>query len=352
VTKPLTTLAQLADATLISPERAETLAPVVARYALSISPALTELIDRNDPSDPIGRQFIPSADELNTTRQERADPIGDAAHSPVPGVVHRYRDRALLKIVSVCPVYCRFCFRREMVGPGRETALSPEALERALAYFADHPEICEVILTGGDPFVLSPRRAAEITRRLAAIPHVKTVRWHTRVPVVEPARVTPEFVQALKADGIATVVAVHANHPREMTAGARAVCALLRDADIRLLSQSVLLKGVNDDVATLAALLRAFEETGIAPYYLHHPDLAPGTSHFRLGIEEGRELMRQLRERMPRARLPKYVLDLPGGFGKVALETADVVRVDADNWHIRDPKGQWHAYPPRQESKI
>jgi lysine 2,3-aminomutase len=259
--------------------------------------------------------------------------------------VHRYRDRALLKIVSVCPVYCRFCFRREMVGPGRETALSPEALERALAYFADHPEIREVILTGGDPFVLSPRRAAEITRRLAAIPHVKTVRWHTRVPVVEPARVTPEFVQALKADGIETVVAVHANHPRELASDARAACARLAGADVRLVSQSVLLKGVNDDVATLAALLHAFEEIGIAPYYLHHPDLAPGTSRFRLGIEDGRELMRQLRERMPR--LPKYVLDLPGGFGKVALETADVVRVDADNWRIRDPRGQWHTYPPR-----
>jgi lysine 2,3-aminomutase len=311
-----------------------------------VSPALAALVDTDNANDPIARQFIPSADELNTAPEERADPIGDNAHSPVPGVVHRYSDRALLKIVSVCPVYCRFCFRREMVGPGRDNALSPEALARALAYFADHPEIREVIQTGGDPFILSARRAADVTQRLAAIPHIKTIRWHTRVPVIEPERVTQDFVQALKADGVETVVAIHANHPRELTAAARGACARLRDADIRLLSQSVLLRGVNNSVEILASLLGTFEEAGIEPYYLHHPDLAPGTQHFRLGIEEGRALMRKLRARMPRRALPKYVLDLPGGFGKVPLESGKLESLGEGLWRIRDPKGRWHNYPP------
>ena len=347
MTKPLTTAGQLAAARLISAEDTRVLAPVAARYAVSVSPMLAALIDPDDPADPIARQFIPSSDELTATPEERVDPIGDNAHSPVPGVVHRYEDRALLKIVSVCPVYCRFCFRREMVGPGRETALSPEALARALEYFADHPEIREVILTGGDPFVLSARRARDITQRLAAIAHVKKVRWHTRVPVVEPSRVTEEFVRALTDGRVETIVAVHANHPRELTGDARAACARLRDAGIRLLSQSVLLKGVNDDTDALAALLRAFAETGIEPYYLHHPDLAPGTAHFRLGIEEGLALMKTLRARVPGTCLPKYVLDLPGGFGKIPLESDNVVRAGQNDWRIRDSKGCWHTYPPR-----
>jgi lysine 2,3-aminomutase len=175
---------------------------------------------------------------------------------------------------------------------------------------------------------------------------VKTIRWHTRVPVVDPELVKPEFVQALKANGVETVVAIHANHPRELTPDARAACSRLTSAGIRLLSQSVLLKGVNDDVDTLVALLRAFNETGIEPYYLHHPDLAPGTSHFRFGIEEGRALIRALRLRLPESRLPKYVLDLPGGFGKIPLESDHVERAGEDGWRIRDREGRWHDYPP------
>ncbi len=346
MTKPLTTLDQLARAKLIAAEQVEALAPVVALYAVSLSPGLAALIDRNDANDPIARQFVPSAEELHIVPEERTDPIGDAPHSPVPVVVHRYRDRALLKIVSVCPVYCRFCFRREMVGPGQENMLSREALDRAIGYFAEHPEIREVILTGGDPFVLSARRAGEITQRLAGIAHVKVLRWHTRIPVVDPARMTAEFVRALYHEGVETVVAVHANHPRELTSEAREACVRLRDAGIRLLSQSVLLKGVNDDVDVLVALLGAFTEIGIEPYYLHHPDLAPGTGHFRVGIEEGRSLMQALRARLPGEHLPKYVLDLPGGFGKVPLESDDVERADERTWRIRDPKGRWHSYPP------
>ena len=316
---------------------------VAQRYAVSVSPTLLALIDPADPADPIARQFLPSLDELNTLPEERADPIGDAAHSPVPGIVHRHRDRVLFKAVSSCPVYCRFCFRRESIGPGKPNTLSPQDFEAALAYIAAHPEIWEVILTGGDPFILSPRRAAEITQHLAAIPHVKVVRWHTRVPMVDPARVSDDFVAALLAPGMTTWVAIHANHSNEFSADARRALARLSAAGIPLVSQSVLLKGVNDTVETLAALMRSFVETGIKPYYLHHPDLAPGTSHFRIGIEEGLALVRELRGCVSGLAMPTYMLDLPGGFGKVPLESHNVEKTQTGH-RIRDGRGQWHDY--------
>src|SRR3954471_14466129 len=260
---------------------------VARKYAVAVSPHLLSLVDPADPHDPIARQFLPSLEELNTLPEELADPIGDEAHSPVSGIVHRHPDRVLFKVVAACPVYCRFCFRRETIGPGKDNALSKDDFEAALAYIAAHGEIWEVILTGGDPFILSPRRVAEITQRLAAIAHVKIIRWHTRVPVVDPDRVSDALVAALHAPGATTWVAVHANHAREFSHPARTAIARLVDGGIALVSQSVLLKGVNDKVETLAALMRTFAENRIKPYYLHHPDLAKGTSHFRIGIEDG-----------------------------------------------------------------
>ncbi|HEY0283648.1 MAG TPA: lysine-2,3-aminomutase-like protein, partial [Rhizomicrobium sp.] len=332
-------------------ERAAALAPVAARYAVALSDTVAKLIDRTDPSDPIARQFIPSEAELIATPQERADPIGDDAHSPVPGIVHRHRDRVLFKLVHACPVYCRFCFRREMVGPGGETALSPQAFEAALAYIESHPEIWEVILTGGDPFILGARRAGEVGVRLASIPHVKVIRWHTRVPVVDPAHIDDEFVASLIVPGAATIVALHANHSRELTAEARAACARLIDAGIPMLSQSVLLRGVNDDVETLEALMRAFVETRIKPYYLHQADLAPGTSHFRVPIEEGQALMRELRARVSGLCVPAYVLDIPGGYAKAPLNSSDVEQ-SGSGYRVRDHAGRWHRYPPEGFSDI
>ena len=305
---------------------------------------LLALVDPADPDDPIARQFLPSLAELNTLPQELADPIGDAAHSPVAGIVHRHPDRVLFKVVAACPVYCRFCFRREMIGPGKDNALSKQDFDTALAYIAAHPEIWEVILTGGDPFILSPRRVAEITQRLAAVPHVKVIRWHTRVPVTDPDRVTDDLVAALHAPGATTWVAVHANHAREFSSDARAAVARLVEGGIALVSQSVLLKGVNDTVESLAALMRAFVENRIKPYYLHHPDLAPGTSHFRTDIEDGLALMRALRARLSGLAMPTYMLDIPGGFGKVPLESADVEKT-ATGHRIRDARGVWHDYP-------
>lgn len=295
------------------------LAQVAARYAVAITPAMEALIDASDPADPIAAQFRPDARELEVLSDESGDPIGDSAHTPVKGVVHRYPDRVLLKPLHICPVYCRFCFRREMVGPDGDGTLSSAELDAALTYIEAHPAIWEVILTGGDPFMLSARRAREITQRLAAIEHIKIIRWHTRVPAVDPPRVTPEFVDAIKTHSAATYVVLHANHAREFTSEARAAIARIVDAGIPMLSQSVLLRGVNDDVDALEALMRALVEARVKPYYLHHLDKAPGTSHFRCSIAEGQALMRELHARASGLALPSYVVDGPEGKRRVVV---------------------------------
>ncbi|MGV8853352.1 MAG: lysine-2,3-aminomutase-like protein [Devosia sp.] len=329
-------------------QHADVLRPVTEKYAVGITPDVLALIDVNDPDDPMARQFVPSAAELVTTPDERADPIGDLTHSPVEGIVHRYPDRVLLKAVHVCPVYCRFCFRREMVGPQGLGTLTPPQLDAAVAYIADHSEIWEVILTGGDPLVLSPRRLREMMARLAGIAHVKIVRFHTRVPVVEPDRVDAAMIAALKASGKTTYLAVHANHPREFTEAARAAMARMADGGIALVSQSVLLKGVNDDVETLAALMQAFVENRVQPYYLHHPDLAPGTSHFRVSIARGQALVSALRGRISGLAQPTYVLDIPGGHGKADIGAARIVGSEG-HYSVRDWQGVEHVYPPPAE---
>ena len=341
----LKTAADLVAAGLAPAERGADLARIAARYAVSIPAALAALIDRHDPSDPIARQFVPDARELAIHPAEIADPIGDDLKSPVKGIVHRYPDRALLKLVAVCAVYCRFCFRREMVGPGKAQALSEAEFEAALSYLRAHEEIWEVVLTGGDPLVLSPRRIAAVTRKLAAIPHVKVLRWHTRLPVADPERVTAAMAKALAgADGKAVFVALHANHPRELTPEARAACKRLIDAGIAMVSQSVLLKGVNDKVETLEALMRALTETRIKPYYLHHGDLAPGTSHLRTTIAEGQALMRALRGRLSGLAQPTYVLDIPGAYGKVPIGPGFVEARGGGKYEVRDAAGGAHGY--------
>ncbi|MGV3651480.1 MAG: lysine-2,3-aminomutase-like protein [Devosia sp.] len=323
---------------------------VAARYAVAMTPAMAALIDRDDPADPIARQFVPDARELQTTPEEREDPIGDLSHSPVEGIVHRYPDRVLLKAVHVCPVYCRFCFRREMVGPEGLGTLSPEALDRAIGYIAAHPEIWEVILTGGDPLVLSARRLREMMERLAAIDHVRIVRIHTRVPVVSPERIDDALVAAIRSSGKASYLAVHANHAREFTAEARTACGRLSDAGIVLLGQTVLLRGVNDDADTLAALMRAMVETRIKPYYLHHPDLAPGTAHFRVSIAEGQSLVAGLRGRISGLCQPTYILDIPGGHGKAPIGANPIEEIAPGCHAVTDFRGHRHLYPPAPES--
>ncbi len=339
---PLRTPAALADAGLIAADRLPALERVAARYAVAVTATSLQLIDPADPDDPIARQFIPHEAELEPAPGDLADPIGDAVHSPVEGIVHRYPDRVLLMPTHTCASYCRFCFRRETVGPDGEGSLSPDALRRALAYIAERPQIWEVILTGGDPLILSPRRLGAIMDALKAIDHVKVVRLHSRVPAVDPARVTPALIAALRRSGKAVYVALLANHPRELTAEARAACARLVDAGVPMLSQTVLLRGVNDDPDTLAQLMRAFVETRIKPYYLHQADLAPGTAHLRTPLPEGQALMRGLRGRISGLCQPTYVLDLPGGHGKVPVGPG----YEREDGAVEDPWGAAHVYPP------
>lgn len=344
--RSLKTPQELEAAGLVAPDRLDAIRAVADRYAIALTPTVLSLIERDNPADPIARQFVPDAAELVTTPEERADPIGDAAHSPVKGIVHRYPDRVLLKAVHICPVYCRFCFRREMVGPQGDGTLAPDELAEALSYIRGQSEIWEVILTGGDPLVLSPRRLAEIMRGLAAIDHVKIIRFHTRVPVVDPHRIDEALIAALKESGKTVYIALHANHPNEMTVDARGACARLVDAGFPMVSQTVLLKGVNDDPVVLGDLMKAFVETRVKPYYLHHPDLAPGTGHFRMDIEEGQRIVSALRGAISGLCQPTYVLDIPGGHGKAVIGES-AIRGEGGCYSVSDFRGGEHEYPPK-----
>ncbi len=303
---------------------------VGARYAVAITPAMQALI--GNPDDPIGRQFVPHPAELDHLPHELADPIGDDAHSPLPGLVHRYPDRVLLKPVLVCPVYCRFCFRREHVGPGGG-GLTQGQTDAALAYIAARPAIKEVILTGGDPLMLAPRRLAELLARLRAIPHLELLRLHSRVPVADPGRIDADLAAAL---GPVWLV-VHANHASEFTPAAADALRRLHQAGASLLGQSVLLRGVNDSAAALEALFRAMLRAQVKPYYLHQLDPAPGTARFHVPIEEGRRMLAELRGRVTGLAWPTYVLDIQGGHGKVPIGPEYL-----DATHVRDPWGQAH----------
>jgi lysine 2,3-aminomutase len=333
--------ADLASAGLISKERVGEIERVAARFAVALTPAVVDLIDRGDPADPIARQYLPDVRELDAGAGERPDPIGDDAHSPLKGIVHRYPDRVLLTPILHCPVYCRFCFRREKVG-GEQAMLSEAELAAALDYVRGHPEVWEVVVTGGDPFMLPLARLETIMSALGAIPHVAVVRFHTRIPVSDPARVSAALLAALET-GKALWVALHCNHAREFSPAAEAACRRLVSAGIPLLGQTVLLKGVNDTAEAIEALMRAMVRNRIKPYYLHHPDLATGTSHFRTGIAEGRAIVRRLRGRVSGLCQPTYVLDIPGGFGKARIGPDDL----AEDGSIEDWQGRRHPYPPQ-----
>ncbi|HUS97276.1 MAG TPA: lysine-2,3-aminomutase-like protein [Hyphomicrobiaceae bacterium] len=340
------TIDDLADAALVAETDLAPLQAVADRYAVAITPLIAELIA--DGAQGIAEQFLPDVRELTTHPAELADPIGDKTHSPVRGVVHRHPDRVLLKPVTLCPVYCRFCFRREVVGPGLDAVLSAQEMDAAMDYIASHHEIWEVILTGGDPLILSPRRISEISKRLARIPHIKVVRWHSRVPVVSPERITQDCIEALRVPDRAVFIALHANHASELTPQARRACAALVDAGFPMISQTVLLRGVNDTPASLAALMRAFVENRIKPYYLHHADLAPGTSHFRTTIAEGQALTASLRRDLSGLCQPTYVLDIPGGRAKIPIAAASIKSARTTGtveYKIEDGRGYTHIYP-------
>lgn len=342
--RTLTSVDALVEAGLLSADESEAMRCVEERYAIALTPHLREQIDQNNPNDPIARMFVPQLAELETRAEELFDPIGDEANSPVKGIVHRYPDRVLLKPVGVCPVYCRFCFRREMVGPQNADTLSPSQLGRAIDYIRAHPEIREVILTGGDPFMLSPTRMRQLGTALAKIEHLDVIRWHTRMPVAVPSRIDEALCDALVVPGKAVWVSIHVNHARELTPEAAEAAKRLLSKGLPLVSQSVLLKGINNTIEALVDLMRALLRVGIKPYYLHHPDLAPGTGHFRVSIEEGQALYRELVDRVSGLAVPDYVLDIPGGVSKARIASSDCKRVQGGH-RLRGRDGEAYFYP-------
>ncbi len=320
-TRTLRSAADLADAGFLPSGSEAAVTRVGERYSIAVTPTVTGLIDRADLADPIARQYIPDPAELLTAPHELEDPTADAPFTPVTGVVHRYPDRALLKPLLACPVYCRFCFRREAVGADGGV-LGEAELEAALGWFARTPAVREAILTGGDPLMLSPRRLGAILGRLGAMPHLEILRIHSRVPVAAPDLVTAALAEALGATGTPLYLCVHANHAREFSPAAVEALGRLHRAGVVLLGQSVLLRGVNDSAEALEELFRAMLRARVKPYYLHQLDPAPGTARFAVPVEEGRAMLRALRWRVSGLAWPTYVQERPGGAGKVPLGPA------------------------------
>lgn len=346
--RALTSGPDLAGEGLIDASEVDDAEAVRSAFEVRIPPAYLSRLAGRDPEDPIWRSVVPTPAELDTRPEERADPIGDAAHTPVAGITHRYPDRALLKPTHTCAVYCRFCFRRETVGDAERT-LKRSDLEAALAYIERTESLWEVILTGGDPLVLSDERLAGIVERLRGLDHVRVLRFHTRVPLVLPARVTDELLEILAPAGRRAkpaYVVTHINHVHELGPEAEEALARLADRGVPLLNQSVLLKGVNDTPEAMEALLRRLVELRIRPYYLHHGDLARGTGHFRTTLTAGQELVRALRGRLSGIALPRYVLDIPGGYGKVPVGPRYLTPDGPDAYRVEDPEGRTHRYPP------
>jgi lysine 2,3-aminomutase len=340
--RTLRTPAELLDQGLVAAEDRAAIERVADTFAVAISPTMRARIAAEGPGGAVARQFVPSPEELHVLPEECEDPIGDAAYVPVKGITHRYPDRLLLIPVHTCAVYCRFCFRREKVGPGEEY-LNAEDLERALDYIRSKPDLREVIVTGGDPLVMSPRRIKYIVDELAKIPNLDVIRFHTRIPLVAPERITDELLSVFDVDKVVCVV-VHTNHAAEFGDEGRAAIRRLRKAGVMLVSHHVLLKGVNDTVEALTGLLRECVRNGVKPYYLHHCDLAEGTSHFRTTFDEGQQLMRGLRGHVSGLAQPTYVLHIPDGHGKVPIGPSYIARTDRA-WIITDYKGAQHEYP-------
>ena len=341
----------LFDRGVISSVELASLGQITAHFKTLVTPYYLSLIDREDPQCPIRRQAIPHADELILTSGERDDPIGDRAHAPTPIIVHRYPDRALLFPTYECPMFCRYCFRKEALNEA--PIRLHQALPESIAYLRDHPEITEVILSGGDPLMLSTARLSGLLDSLSNCP-LKRLRIHTRMPVTLPQRIDEKLAEAISAWRLnkAVTVIAHFNHPREVTPEAASAFKVLKRAGVTLLNQSVLLRGVNDHDGLMRELCLRLGDHGVIPYYLHHPDLTRGTHAFRVSLSRGLEIYHKLRGTLSGYLIPRYVIEIPGGYGKIEVDSESVRCGSAQGeWWLTSPlDGSVHLYVDPAES--
>lgn len=316
---------------------------VEEQFRTFVSPYYLSLVNRADPHDPIARMAFPSSAEASTIGLR--DPIGDLDQKAAPRLTHRYRDRALLHVTNLCPMYCRFCFRKNLMNE-KEEELYAGDFDQAFAYLAAHPEVEELILTGGDPWMLSNEKLSALVERVAEeLPSIQRLRFHTRMPVTLPSRVNEGLLGAIvRPNNFRTLVVTHFNHPRELTPEAKKATDALADRGIILLNQAVLLRGVNDSAETLRTLFVGLGNRGILPYYLHHCDLVAGAEHFRLPLREGRAIVAELRGKLPGYLLPEYVLDLPGGRGKIPVGRSFVESENNGEYLLRGREGERIPY--------
>jgi len=339
----ITSTAQLEKLMELTPDERAGCEHANRKLALAITPYFFNLIDRQDPDCPIRKQVIPRAAEQAISEGEMLDSLGEDEHSPVSGLVHRYPDRVLFLVTDRCAAYCRYCTRSRLVSNAQDYNFHPE-YEEGLRYIAAHPEIRDVLLSGGDPLLLSDAKLEHLLSRLRAIPHVEFIRIGSRIPVFLPQRITPELCAILRRHG-PVWMSIHVNHPRECTADLRAACERLAFAGVPLGNQSVLLRGVNDDVDVMKALVHRLLRMRVRPYYLYQMDLITGGAHFKASVRKGIEIIQALRGHTTGYAVPQFVIDAPGGGGKVPLNPDYVESVDDDAIVLRNYEGRLYRYP-------
>ena len=339
----ITTRAQLERLMTLTPEEQAGCDHANHKLALAITPYFFNLIDRVDPACPIRRQVIPRAEELVVSEGEMLDSLGEDEHSPVPGLVHRYPDRVLFLVTDRCAAYCRYCTRSRLVSNAQDYNFHPE-YEQGLRYIEAHPEVRDVLLSGGDPLLLSDRKLEHLIARLREIKHVEFIRLGSRIPVFLPQRITPELCEIFRKYG-PIWMSIHVNHPKEATAELKAACERLAFAGVPLGNQSVLLKGVNDDPEVMKALVHRLLRMRVRPYYLYQMDLITGGAHFKTPISKGLEIIEALRGHTTGYAVPQYVIDAPGGGGKVPVNPDFVESVTDDRIVLRNYEGRKFGYP-------
>jgi lysine 2,3-aminomutase len=318
-----------------------------SKLALAITPYFFNLIDPADENCPIRRQVIPRIEETTTAPWEMSDPCGEDEHSPVPGLVHRYPDRVLFLVTDRCAAYCRYCTRSRLVSNATGYDFHPE-FEKQIEYIRKTPTVRDVLLSGGDPLLLSDEKLEYLLGQLRAIPHVEFLRIGTRIPIFLPQRITPALCAMLKKHH-PLFMSVHSNHPRELTTEAREALGRLADAGIPLGNQSVLLRGVNDDVTVMRALVQKLLMCRVKPYYIYQCDLIAGSAHLRASVRKGLEIMEGLRGHTTGYAVPQYVIDAPGGGGKVPVNPEYVLSRNADRVIIRNFEGKIFEYPEAKD---